>query len=222
MATYKPEMIKGKPTGTGWPIDGHVLHFTRWDYDPENYHLYGWDDTEDEAVMETVWITENEAGLSAYDSKEEFVKAWKAKKWEPDGVFALPLHKVEVIEVYQNEEKDTEREKLKAAGIDLRPRHKNERGGILCLPLDRNLRRFGSVREKHPDWEAMACPACGAKCWKSPEAQRLHEEDGVQFLCTECAIKAGLATPYPGTANKPNPEGNRATRRAKHGKKTRH
>ncbi len=30
---YKPKVITGKVTGTGWPIDGHVLWFSQWDYD---------------------------------------------------------------------------------------------------------------------------------------------------------------------------------------------
>ena len=27
---YKPKIITGKVTGTGWPIDGHVLYFSMW------------------------------------------------------------------------------------------------------------------------------------------------------------------------------------------------
>ena len=26
---YKPKIITGKVTGTGWPIDGHVLYFSK-------------------------------------------------------------------------------------------------------------------------------------------------------------------------------------------------
>ena len=56
---YKPKVITGKVTGTGWPIDGHVLWFSQWDYDNrESWHLYGWEDSEDEAVMQTVFQTE--------------------------------------------------------------------------------------------------------------------------------------------------------------------
>ena len=55
---YKPKVITGKVTGTGWPIDGHVLWFSQWDYDNrESWHLYGWEDSEDEAVMQTVFQT---------------------------------------------------------------------------------------------------------------------------------------------------------------------
>ena len=49
---YKPKVITGKVTGTGWPIDGHVLWFSQWDYDNhESWHLYGWEDSEDEVAM---------------------------------------------------------------------------------------------------------------------------------------------------------------------------
>jgi len=101
---YKPKVITGKVTGTGWPIDGHVLWFSQWDYDNhESWHLYGWEDSEDEAVMQTVFQTETEAGLCLFDTLEKFAENWKAKKWEPQGSFCLPLDKVEVLEVKQQQ-----------------------------------------------------------------------------------------------------------------------
>lgn len=36
----------------------------------------------------------------------------------------------------------------------------------------------------------------GRKCWKHPEADRLAKEQGAKMLCTECAIKAGLLSPF--------------------------
>lgn len=207
---YKPKIIKGKVTGTGWPIDGHVLYLSLWDYDREFWHLYGWDDADDEAVLLTVYQTEMEAGLNTYDTLEAFEEMWRAKQWEPQGAFAIPLDKVEVVEVIQEEEKDDTREKLKAFGIDLTPRKDTDRGGILCLPMEQNLN--GDVKAKHPDWQLVECPHCGRGCWKTPEADRLVAEQGVQLLCTECALKAGLVRPYR-PDNTPNPAGNRAQRR---------
>ena len=88
---YKPKVITGKVTGTGWPIDGHVLWFSQWDYDNrESWHLYGWEDSEDEAVMQTVFQTETEAGLCLFDTLEKFAENWKAKKWEPQGIEFWP------------------------------------------------------------------------------------------------------------------------------------
>lgn len=137
---YKPKVITGKVTGTGWPIDGHVLWFSQWDYDNrENWHLYGWEDSEDEVVMQTVFKTETEAGLCLFDTLEKFAENWKAKKWEPQGSFCLPLDKVEVLEVKQEESTNNTREQLRAHGFDLAPRKQTDRSGILCLPLDKNL-----------------------------------------------------------------------------------
>ena len=216
---YKPRIVTGKVTGTGWPIDGHVLYFSQWDYDNhESFHLYGWEDEDDEAVMLTIYQTETEADLCTCDTLEAFTEMWKSKLWEPAGVFALALDQVEVQEVKQEEEKDDAREKLREFGIDLSPRKDTDRGGILCLPMEKNLN--GDVKAKHPDWELIECPHCGRGCWKTPEADRLVAEQGVQLLCTECALKAGLVQPYR-PDNTPNPAGNRAQRRrrAKRGKR---
>lgn len=214
---YKPKIVTGKVTGTGWPIDGHVLYFSQWDYDNyENWHLYGWDDADDEAVMLTVYQTETEAGLCCSGTLEAFTEKWKAKEWTPQGSFCLPLDQVEVVEVKQEEEKDDAREKLLAHGIDLSPRKDTDKGGIVCLPMKKNLN--GDIKAKHPDWELIKCPKCGRKCWKPAEVDRLQKEQGVQLLCTECAIEAGLVAPYIPDST-PKPGGNRAQRRrAKRGK----
>lgn len=212
---YTPKIVTGKVTGTGWPIDGHVLYFSQWDYDRDSWHLYGWDDADDEAVMLTVYQTEDEAGLSLYDTLEDFEKVWKAKTWEAQGTFYLDLDQVEVMETIQEEQADDMREKLLAHGIDLTPRKSGEKGGILCMPLDENLK--GDIQAKHPDWQQVTCPGCGRKCWKVPEADKLQKEQAVQLLCTKCALEAGLIAPYRPDA--PKPGGNRAQRRrAKRGK----
>lgn len=208
---YKPRIVTGKVTGTGWPIDGHVLYFSQWDYDRhESYHLYGWDDADDAAVMLTMYQTEREAGLGSCDTLEAFAEKWKAKEWQPEGAFCLELDQVEVVEVMQEEEKDDTREKLLAYGIDLTPRKDTDKGGILCLPMEKNL--LGNIKAKHPDWELIKCPKCGRKCWKTPEADRLVEAQGVQLLCTECALELCLVKPYR-PDNSPKPGGNRAQRR---------
>lgn len=208
---YTPKIITGKVTGTGLPIDGRVLYFSLWDYDPENWHLWGWEDADDEAVMQTMYQTEKEAGLSTCDTLEAFAEKWKAKQWTPDGVFALELSQVEVLEVKQEEIKDPAREKLRAAGIDLTPRKESDKGGILCLPLDKNLR--GDTQAKHPDWEPVNCPVCSRKCWKPPMADKFKDDESVQFLCTECALEVGLATPYGQKKEEPKQGPNRAQRR---------
>ncbi len=104
---YRPRMVKGKISGTGWPIDGHVLILSSWDYDDhEDWHLSNWPDEDDQAVMETMFITETAAGLCLYDTLEEFSEAWDEGEWEPEGSFCIPLKNVEVLEVIQEETKE--------------------------------------------------------------------------------------------------------------------
>lgn len=210
---YKPKIVTGRVKDTGYPIDGHVLYFGLWDYDNhESWHLYGWDDEPegtDEALMLTMFQTETEAGLCLCDTLEAFAEKWKAKEWEPAGPFCLPLDKVEVIEVKQEEKKDDARERMIAHGIDLSPRKETDRGGFLCLPMKKNLN--GDIKAKHPDWTLIKCPHCGRECWKPSGVDELVEKQGVTLLCTECALSAGLVRPYGN--NTPNPAGNRAKRR---------
>ena len=215
---YQPKIVKGMVSGTGYPIDGHVLYFSLWDYDNyDTYHLYGWDDADDEAVMLTMYEAETSEGLSSCPLST-FKKRWKAKQWEPDGAFCLVPDTVEVLEVLQEEVKDDARERLRAHGIDLSPRYKSDRGGILCLPLDKNLN--GDVKARHPDWERMECPGCSRACWKPGGVDELVEKQGVQLLCTECALSAGLVKPAgPSFPTIEKPAMNREQRRrAKHGK----
>lgn len=186
---YQPKIVTGKVTGTGWPIDGHVLYFSQWDYDKhESYHLYDWDDADDEAVMLTVYQTETEAGLCVCDTLEAFTEMWKAKKWEPAGSFCLDLNQVEVQEVKQEEVKDDTREKLLAHGIDLTPRKTTDKGGILAMPLKANI-----PDPQRDDWKLVTCPICGAECWENDLArQAMAAEPELRVACTTCALKAGV------------------------------
>ena len=104
MAGYKPQIIEGKVSGTGWPIDGHTLILSRWDYDNyESWHLFYWKDKDEQAVMETMFITESEAGLCLYDTLEEFIEHWP--EWEPEGSFCIPLENVKILRIMQKEQK---------------------------------------------------------------------------------------------------------------------
>ncbi len=103
---YQPKIIRGRVNGTGYPIDGREFLFSLWDYDNyESYHLAGWNNEDDEAVMLTMHQSEEEAGLCLYDSLEDFARAWKAGEYEPECTFCLASDKVEVLEVIQGEKR---------------------------------------------------------------------------------------------------------------------
>lgn len=104
MEKYKPRVIEGKISGTGWPIDGHALMLSLWDYDNRSsWHLDYWKNEDDSVVMETMFITETAAGMCLYDTLEEFAEHWD--EWEAQGVFCIPLDNVEVLKVLQEEAK---------------------------------------------------------------------------------------------------------------------
>lgn len=201
---YKPRIIKGRVHDTGYPIDGCVCTFSQWDTDQySSYHLWNWEPKDDEKIMQTMYKSEKDAGIDTGESFNEYARAWRAGKWDSDGVLCLPLDKVEELEELSAEKK----ENLAAA---LTPRRETDRGGIVCLPLDKNLN--GDIKAKHPDWTAIKCPKCRRKCWKPEELRKLQKEQRVTFMCTECAVKAGLLAPYK-LDSKPNPAGNREQRR---------
>ena len=107
MKGYRPKLVEGRVNSTGWPIDGYVVALTLWDYDNyEMYHLFSWPDESDDAMMRTMYQTEEEAGFLLADSLEECEQQWKAGEWEAQGSFYIPLDKVEVIKVIWEEEKE--------------------------------------------------------------------------------------------------------------------
>ena len=104
---YRPKIVEGKIKGTGWPIDGHTLILSLWDYDNyADWHLGIWNDKADQAVMETMFVTETAAGLCLYDTLEEFAEHWD--EWEPQGSFCISLENVDVVKVIQVETKEVE------------------------------------------------------------------------------------------------------------------
>lgn len=189
---YQPTIIMGRVSGTGWPIDGHVLCLSMWSYDNyASWHLHGWEDESNEAVMLTMFQTEQDAGLGVFDTLDEFKVAWDSGEYEPMGTFCIELENVELLKVIQEEQRGEKREII-------RPRKENERGGVLCLPLAENL--TGDVRAKHPDWKPMVCPRCGRDCWKPSGVDELQKKQGLTLVCTRCALAEGLGVPGKGGA----------------------
>lgn len=91
----KHQIVRGKVSGTGWPIDGHALIFEI-EKDGDVYYLNNWADADDEAVMETMRLNDP---LYQNTPIEEFRELWKNQEWEPEGRFFLTDDKVEVVEV---------------------------------------------------------------------------------------------------------------------------
>lgn len=71
-----------------------------------------------------------------------------------------------MLEVKQEESTNNTREQLRAHGFDLTPRKQTDRGGIICLPLDKNLN--GDVQAKHPGLGASRVPDMRPEMLETP------------------------------------------------------
>ena len=73
--------------------------------------------------------------------------------------------------------------------MNIRPHQKGD-GGLLCMPLVRNL---PDADKKQQDWEKVTCKICGEECWVSDAHKKiLEEEDDIKAACTMCALKGGM------------------------------
>lgn len=70
--------------------------------------------------------------------------------------------------------------------ISITPRKLSDRGGVVMMPLLRN------VPEGREDWKITTCPKCGAKCWKDPLTDFIVEHQGATAMCTFCALRHGV------------------------------
>jgi len=66
---------------------------------------------------------------------------------------------------------------------------KTEGINIGMMPLRKNVPAPGSS-----DWELTTCPRCGRECWYQAENAELIRTiwPNTKFLCTECALTAGM------------------------------
>ncbi len=77
------------------------------------------------------------------------------------------------------------------------PRMAQDRGGILCLPLVRNLGDPAAVIARRPDWRIVKCPICGAECYEGNRHRHtLAEDSSIRALCTECAARAVMGVQH--------------------------
>lgn len=101
---YHTKPVRGRVKDTGWPIDGHILAFCKWRYDDyKDWHLYDWNDEDDDAVRDTFFLSMVEAGFIGEEDKEEFFAQWKDGTNDTPGAFVLEPDKVEVLEDEQQE-----------------------------------------------------------------------------------------------------------------------
>lgn len=66
----------------------------------------------------------------------------------------------------------------------LSPRRKEDKGGIICMPLFKNI-----PNPKNKDWKLTTCPECGRECWEVPLPPGFSKELFDGALCTDCALK---------------------------------
>ena len=101
MADMLYELFEGTVVNTGWPIDGHRLTFAIWNHDKDSYHLFTWEDADDEAVMQTMVSSLIEGGFISEDEREDAIKSWKADTFYDDfvsGAFCIDLDKLADVE----------------------------------------------------------------------------------------------------------------------------
>ena len=65
--------------------------------------------------------------------------------------------------------------------VKIESRRKTDVGGILMMPLRRNV-----PLPQEPDWKATICLNCGRECWERPLPPGYKV---ARKLCTACALE---------------------------------
>lgn len=97
--------------------DGLELWVSMWNYDNhESWHLWNWKKEDDERVMLAMYEAEQFHPFARYTKDFERFKAdWEAETYDPGCTYTFPLGAVEVLEVVQEEEDNTDPEKVAKA-----------------------------------------------------------------------------------------------------------
>ena len=61
---------------------------------------------------------------------------------------------------------------------------------IGCVPCVDGL-KMGYVPYKHSS--VGKCSSCGCEVWVGPETRKVHEKDGVPYVCLNCIVKSKIA-----------------------------
>lgn len=75
---------------------------------------------------------------------------------------------------------------MKGMDMKIGPRKQMDKGGILTMPLRRNV-----PWPTDKTWKLTACPSCGRECWDRPLPEGFSEDSFDGKLCTLCALKMG-------------------------------
>lgn len=70
--------------------------------------------------------------------------------------------------------------------IKIWPRQETDKGGILMMPLKKN------IPKGKPYWIPTKCPECGKECWKTKEMEYLAKKQEMILRCTECGIRSAV------------------------------
>ncbi|MEK3699326.1 hypothetical protein NYE33_20350 [Paenibacillus sp. FSL R10-2199] len=75
-----------------------------WDYSPNTYSVYGWDDNDDEKFKELIyWIEQDDFFGSYNDDRNRFETDWKAGDYEPAAALHFDKSDFVVIEKINRE-----------------------------------------------------------------------------------------------------------------------
>jgi hypothetical protein len=98
-------------------FDGLELYLSKWNYDNhESWHLYSWDDKDDEKVMLGMYQAEQYHPYQRYKKDfEQFQKDWAAGEYDPGMTYTFKDEEVEVLEVLQEEVDEIDHEAVQKA-----------------------------------------------------------------------------------------------------------
>lgn len=96
-------------------FDGLVLYLSKWNWDNhESWHLYSWDDKDDEKVMLGIYEAEQYHPYNRYKGDfKKFQSDWKNEEYDPGMTFTFKDSEVEVLEVLQEEVDNIDHEAVK-------------------------------------------------------------------------------------------------------------
>ena len=89
-------------------LDGTEVIGAVWEYSPNGYSLYGWNDEDDEKFKEFIYLIEQDELFGSYlDCREEFDADWKNGEYESQAALHFDKSDFEVIEKLEKKESES-------------------------------------------------------------------------------------------------------------------